>query len=97
MKALILNSGLGSRMGEASAERPKCLTPLPDGETILSRQLKQLAAEGIAHAVITTGPFEDQIRRTCAEAALPLKIDFVICLLPPVSSSLPMMHIRLPA
>ena len=77
MKALILNSGLGSRMGEASAERPKCLTPLPEGETILSRQLKQLAAEGIAHAVITTGPFEDQIRRACAEAALPLKIDFV--------------------
>ena len=77
MKALILNSGLGSRMGEASAERPKCLTPLPEGETILSRQLKQLAAEGIAHVVITTGPFEDQIRRACAEAALPLKIDFV--------------------
>ena len=38
MKALILNSGLGSRMGALTSEHPKCMTELNPKETILSRQ-----------------------------------------------------------
>lgn len=37
MKALILNSGLGSRMGVYTKEHPKCMTDLVGEETILSR------------------------------------------------------------
>ena len=55
MTALILASGVGSRMGALTAQRPKCMTPLPDGETIISRQLRQLTAAGISRIVITTG------------------------------------------
>ena len=44
MKALIYNSGTGSRMGKLTEDKPKCLLPLPGGETILSRQLRLLAA-----------------------------------------------------
>ena len=43
MKALILNSGLGSRMGVLTSEHPKCMTEISPRETILSRQLRQLA------------------------------------------------------
>ena len=42
MKALILNSGLGSRMGVLTSEHPKCMTEVSPKETILSRQLNQL-------------------------------------------------------
>ena len=42
MKALILNSGMGKRMGVLTSEHPKCMTEIKDGETILSRQLTLL-------------------------------------------------------
>ena len=44
MKALILNSGLGSRMGELTSDHPKCMTEISSKETILSRQLNMIAA-----------------------------------------------------
>ena len=47
MKALILNSGLGSRMGVLTSEHPKCMTEISARETILSRQLKLIAEAGI--------------------------------------------------
>ena len=77
MKALILNSGIGKRMGALVKDRPKCMTPLLGGETIISRQLRQLAAVGIGEAVITTGPFEGLLQSHCREQKLPLKLDFV--------------------
>ena len=55
MKALILNSGKGSRMGELTSEHPKCMTEISASETILSRQLAQLWAYGIQEVIITTG------------------------------------------
>ncbi|MBR5869386.1 MAG: NTP transferase domain-containing protein [Clostridia bacterium] len=67
MKAIIFNSGLGNRMGEFTQTHHKSMAPLKDGETILHRQLRLLAAEGITDFIITTGPFEDQIKATAAE------------------------------
>ena len=61
MKALILNSGLGSRMGVLTSEHPKCMTEISPRETILSRQLRQLADAGIRDVVITTGLFRDTL------------------------------------
>ena len=57
MKALILNSGKGTRMAPLTDRQPKCLTELRPGETILSRQLRQLSEAGIGEVVLTTGPF----------------------------------------
>lgn len=37
MKALILNSGLGTRMGVLTSEHPKCMTEISHTDTILSR------------------------------------------------------------
>lgn len=60
MKALILNSGLGSRMGVLTKDHPKCMTEISPTETILSRQLKLLKKMNITDVVITTG-YYDQV------------------------------------
>ena len=44
MKALILNSGMGSRMGDLTRKYPKCMSELLPNETIVSRQLRLLDA-----------------------------------------------------
>ena len=63
MKALILNSGLGSRMGIMASEQPKCMTKISNSETILSRQLKQLVDAGIDDPVLfeLVGIFQENI------------------------------------
>ena len=77
MKALILNSGLGRRMGEYTAEHPKCMTELTDGETILSRQLRMLAAAGVTDVVITTGYFNQILMDYSHSLGLDIHYDFV--------------------
>lgn len=77
MKALILNSGQGKRMGELTNELPKCMTQIAEGDTILSRQLKQLHLIGITEVIITTGLFHDEIVNYCNSLELPLKYTFV--------------------
>lgn len=76
MKALILNSGIGSRMGVLTSEHPKCMTEIFNTETILSRQLKQLADVGIENIVITTGLFDSVLINYCNSLNLPLHITF---------------------
>lgn len=77
MTAMILNSGLGSRMGLLTAEQPKCMTEISVRETILSRQLQKLVDNGIQKAIITTGPFESSLIRYVRELDLPIDIKFV--------------------
>ncbi|MCR4686980.1 MAG: isocitrate lyase/phosphoenolpyruvate mutase family protein, partial [Lachnospiraceae bacterium] len=77
MKALILNSGMGSRMGVLTKEHPKCMTEIIHGETILSRQLKQLSDMDIKNVVITTGYYDNVLTEYCRELDLPLQIQFV--------------------
>ena len=57
-EALILNSGLGSRMGVLTSEHPKCMTEISHSDTILSRQLKLIAQAGITEVVMTTGYYD---------------------------------------
>lgn len=65
MKALILNSGTGTRMGTITDNQPKCLTDLRGSETILSRQLEYLNDCGIRNIVITTGHQKDILEEYC--------------------------------
>ena len=39
MKALILDSGLGSRMGALTSEHPKCMTEIDEKDTIIIKVL----------------------------------------------------------
>lgn len=77
MKALILNSGLGSRMGALTSKHPKCMTEISPTETILSRQLTLLKQENITDIVITTGYYDQVLIDYCNSLALGLNITFV--------------------
>ena len=67
MKAVIFNSGLGNRMGEFTEKNHKSMSRLKDGETIFHRQIRLLSAEGIKEFIVTTGPFEEQLKSEAAD------------------------------
>ena len=77
MKALILNSGMGTRMGVLTKEHPKCMTDIAEDESILSAQLKKLYAFGVTDVVITTGYFDRVLVEYCSTLGLPLNYEFV--------------------
>ena len=78
MKALILNSGRGSRMGDLTAEQPKCMSELGPKETILSRQLELLALAGVKEVILTTGYKDEVLRDYCKKLKLKkMKLEFV--------------------
>lgn len=65
MKAVIFNSGLGSRMKELTKDKAKCMVKLYNDETILDRQIRILNECGITEFIITTGPYKEQLINTC--------------------------------
>ena len=77
MKALILNSGLGHRMGVLTSEHPKCMTEISPKNTILSRQLRQITDAGIEEVVMTTGYYDQVLINYCNFLNLPIKFTFV--------------------
>ncbi len=77
MKALILNSGLGHRMGVLTSEHPKCMTEISGKDTILSRQLKLIEAAGIKEVVMTTGYYNEILVNYCHSLGLSLHYTFV--------------------
>lgn len=77
MKVLILNSGLGHRMGVLTSEHPKCMTEISATETILSRQLKLISDMGIKEVVMTTGYFDQVLVNYCKSLHLHVHITFV--------------------
>ena len=77
MKALILNSGLGHRMGVITKEHPKCMTEISPKNTILSRQLRQLVSFGVEEVVMTTGYYNKVLMDYCEAMHLPLNFTFV--------------------
>ncbi|MBP3197648.1 MAG: iron-containing alcohol dehydrogenase, partial [Butyrivibrio sp.] len=77
MKALILNSGMGTRMGVLAADQPKCMTEVWGAQTIIQRQLEQLYEYGITEVVITTGAHDEVLQDYIKSLSLPMNIVFV--------------------
>ena len=77
MIALLLNSGLGSRMGDETREHPKCLCRISEGETILSWQVKLLEHSGVTEAVVTTGHLADMLTESIAGLDTRIRFHFV--------------------
>lgn len=77
MKALILNSGLGSRMGVLTTEHPKCMTDISARDSVLSRQLRLLADAGVRDVVMTTGYYDEVLVEYCHSLGLALNYTFV--------------------
>ena len=64
-------------MGVLTSEHPKCMTEVSPRETILSRQLNQLAGAGITDVVMTTGLFDGVLVNYCQSLDLPIQFTFV--------------------
>lgn len=77
MKALILNSGLGHRMGVLTSDHPKCMTEVSYKNTILSHQLRLLVSYGVTEVVMTTGYYNKVLVDYCEFLHLPIKFTFV--------------------
>lgn len=77
MRALILNSGLGKRMGEYTQNNPKCMVEIEKNETIVSRQLRLLKQVGITEVIMTTGPFQAVLEEHVRLNSDGMKIQFV--------------------
>ncbi|MGN1367237.1 MAG: NTP transferase domain-containing protein [Aristaeellaceae bacterium] len=77
MIALLLNSGLGSRMGDETRLHPKCMTQLTGSETIISWQVKLLERVGITEAVVTTGHLSDMLEAYLRALDTPIRFHFV--------------------
>ncbi len=59
MKAIILNSGMGTRLGNLTEKNPKSLVQLGEDETIFSRAISILSEYEIDEFIITTGYLND--------------------------------------
>jgi len=66
LRAVIFNSGTGSRMGDLTRTSHKSMARLATGETVFARQVRILKEAGIREFVVTTGPFADQLREAAA-------------------------------
>lgn len=77
MKALLLNSGTGSRMGTLTSSQPKCMCDIGFGYTIISWQLELLKRNGIGEAVVTTGPFASMLEEYILAHGSDIKFIFV--------------------
>ncbi len=67
MKVVIFNSGLGNRMGDFTKTNHKSMSLLKNGETIFHRQIRLLSAEGVTDFIVTTGPFEEQLKSEASD------------------------------
>lgn len=67
MKAVIFNSGLGKRMGDLTKNNHKSMVKLSNGETIFGRQIRILSECGITDFLITSGPFEEQLKEVASQ------------------------------
>ena len=62
MKAIILNSGMGTRLGDLTKNNPKSLVKLDKNETIFSRTIKILSEFEIDEFIITTGYLHNTLK-----------------------------------
>ena len=66
MNALILAAGLGTRLGQFTADRPKALVEV-NGHTMLEHQLRHLSDAGFDRFVINVHHFAGKVREYLAE------------------------------
>ena len=64
-------------MGDITKTHPKCMTEVSEKDTILSHQLRMIAACGLREVVMTTGYYDEILVDYCHSLGLPLEYTFV--------------------
>lgn len=77
MKAIILNSGMGTRLGDLTLNNPKSLVKINDKESIFSRAIKILSKFEINEFIITTGYLNQILIDYCKTNFPEINFDFV--------------------
>ncbi|MCL2866501.1 MAG: phosphoenolpyruvate mutase [Clostridia bacterium] len=77
MIALILNAGVGKRMGFESDTCHKSMLEINGRDTIIGRQLRYLEAEGIRRVVMVTGYMSDSLESYIQSLGLDLSFTFI--------------------
>lgn len=72
MKAIILAAGIGNRLGEASADKPKSLLEF-EGKSLLKRHIDILIENQIEELMIVTGFQSEMIETHLKDSALPIQ------------------------
>jgi histidinol-phosphate/aromatic aminotransferase/cobyric acid decarboxylase-like protein/NDP-sugar pyrophosphorylase family protein len=75
-RAIILAAGVGERLLPLTTNTPKCLTEI-NGEPILLRTLRVLAAQGLTEVVIVVGHEADEIRHRVGTRRFDIDIRYV--------------------
>lgn len=71
MKAIILAAGIGNRLGESSANKPKSLLEF-EGKSLLKRHIDVLIENQIEELTIVTGYQSEMIETHLQDSALPI-------------------------
>ena len=77
MKAIILNSGVGSRLKEYTENITKSMVSINDNDTILSKAIKVLLNYEIDEFIITTGYLNNILEEYCLETFPNINFNFV--------------------
>lgn len=77
MKIIILNSGMGTRLGELTKNNPKSMVHLFEDETIFSRAISILCEFDIDEFIITTGYLNDVLKDYAIEKFPNVNFNFV--------------------
>ena len=77
MKAIILNSGMGSRLKEYTKNNPKSMVQISNDETIFSKAMNILKEYDINEFIITTGYLNEVLKEYILNKYPDLKFTFV--------------------
>lgn len=77
MQALILASGTGSRLKPITESIPKPLVKINEDKTIIDHQLENLIKNNITNITITTGPFQEKIKKHLEENYPKIDFNFI--------------------
>lgn len=77
MKAILLNSGMGTRIAHITKDKPKCLIDLDESTTILSQQIRHFLDGGISEFLITTGHCAEILKEYFQKHFPQIKVNYV--------------------
>ena len=77
MKAIILNSGMGTRLKELTENNPKSLVKISNEDSIFSRAINILSKFDIDEFIITTGYLSQVLVDYCNENFPKIKFNFI--------------------